>query len=117
MGTTGIFKALALRNCLADTCGYWTETVVRALFCVCCCLSSDIATSVTRYLQWSRAVGYWDFKSSKDTYRAAVAAMSAYTWVRKALDVARLPRVKLNNIQDLPGAKKKVTALHIDRLT
>ena len=30
------------------------------------------------------------------------------TWVRKGLDIARLPRVKLNNIQDLPGAKKKV---------
>ena len=37
--------------------------------------------------------------------------MSAYTWVRKALDVARLPRVRLNNIQDLPGAKKKVSEL------
>ncbi len=34
-----------------------------------------------------------------------------YTWVRKGLDVARLPRVKLNNIQDLPGAKKKVETL------
>jgi large subunit ribosomal protein L15 len=33
--------------------------------------------------------------------------MSAYTWVRKALDVSQLPRVKLNNIQDLPGAKRK----------
>lgn len=42
--------------------------------------------------------------------------MSAYTWVRKALDVARLPRVRLNNIQDLPGAKKKVTVLQIDTL-
>ena len=37
--------------------------------------------------------------------------MSAYTWVRKALDVSQLPRVKLNNIQDLPGAKRKVRAL------
>ena len=34
--------------------------------------------------------------------------MSAYTWVRRALDVSQLPRVKLNNIQDLPGAKRKV---------
>ena len=42
--------------------------------------------------------------------------MSTYTWVRKALDVARLPRVRLNNIQDLPGAKKKVTVLQIDTL-
>lgn len=33
---------------------------------------------------------------------------SPYTWVRKGLDITRLPRVKLNNIQDLPGAKKKV---------
>ena len=36
-----------------------------------------------------------------------------YTWVRKGLDIARLPRVKLNNIQDLPGAKKKVVFVHI----
>ena len=34
--------------------------------------------------------------------------MSTSTWIRKGLDVSRLPRVKLNNIQDLPGAKKKV---------
>lgn len=34
--------------------------------------------------------------------------MSAGTWIRRGLDVSKLPRVKLNNIQDLPGAKKKV---------
>lgn len=34
--------------------------------------------------------------------------MSTLTWIRKGLELARLPRVKLNNIQDLPGAKKKV---------
>ena len=34
--------------------------------------------------------------------------MSTSTWIRKGLDIARLPRVRLNNIQDLPGAKKKV---------
>ena len=34
--------------------------------------------------------------------------MSTNTWIRKGLDLAKLPRVKLNNIQDLPGAKKKV---------
>lgn len=33
--------------------------------------------------------------------------MSNLTWVRRSLDIAKLPRVKLNNIQDLPGAKKK----------
>ena len=33
---------------------------------------------------------------------------AAQTWVRKALDVSQLPRVRLNNIQDLPGAKRKV---------
>ena len=31
------------------------------------------------------------------------------TWIRRALDIAKLPRVKLDNIQDLPGAKKKVS--------
>lgn len=34
--------------------------------------------------------------------------MSNCTWIRRGLDIAKLPRVKLNNIQDLPGAKKKV---------
>ena len=34
--------------------------------------------------------------------------MSTSTWIRKGLEIARLPRVRLNNIQDLPGAKKKV---------
>ena len=38
----------------------------------------------------------------------ATSIMSTSTWIRKGLDVARLPRVKLNNIQDLPGANKKV---------
>ena len=35
---------------------------------------------------------------------------STLTWVRKALNVAKLPRIQLNNIQDLPGAKKKVSS-------
>ena len=35
-------------------------------------------------------------------------AAQGNTWIRRALDIAKLPRVKLNNIQDLPGAKKKV---------
>ena len=30
------------------------------------------------------------------------------TWVRKVLDISKHPRIKLNNIKDLPGAKKKV---------
>lgn len=34
--------------------------------------------------------------------------MASSTWIRRGLDIAKLPRVKLNNIQDLPGAKKKV---------
>lgn len=39
---------------------------------------------------------------------ANYAAMASCTWIRKGLDIAKLPRVRLNNIQDLPGAKKKV---------
>lgn len=35
------------------------------------------------------------------------------TWVRRALDIAKLPRVQLNNIQDLPGAKKKVNWIKV----
>lgn len=38
---------------------------------------------------------------------ANYAAMASCTWIRKGLDIAKLPRVRLNNIQDLPGAKKK----------
>ena len=30
------------------------------------------------------------------------------TWVRKKIDVSELPRIKLNNLKDLPGAKKEV---------
>ncbi len=33
------------------------------------------------------------------------------TWIRKGLDIAKMPRVKMNNIQDLPGAKKRVSML------
>lgn len=32
---------------------------------------------------------------------------SMATWVRKVLEVSTHPRIKLNNIKDLPGAKKK----------
>lgn len=39
-------------------------------------------------------------------------AMSCSRWIRNGLDIANLPRVKLNNIQDLPGAKKKVIGLY-----
>lgn len=43
-----------------------------------------------------------------------VSKMSSLTcaWVRKGPAISRLPRVKLNNIQDLPGAKKKVEINH-----
>ena len=34
--------------------------------------------------------------------------MSSGTVIRRGLDIGKLPRVMLNNIQDLPGAKKKV---------
>ena len=34
---------------------------------------------------------------------------SGYTWLRQALNVSQLPRIKLNNLQDLPGAKTKVS--------
>jgi hypothetical protein len=34
--------------------------------------------------------------------------MATCTWIRRGLDLSKLPKVKLNNIQDLPGAKKKV---------
>lgn len=37
-----------------------------------------------------------------------MASSNANTWVRRMIDVASLPRIKLNNLQDLPGAKKKV---------
>jgi large subunit ribosomal protein L15 len=35
-------------------------------------------------------------------------AANPFTWIRKAIDLAKQPRVKLNSIQDLPGAKKNV---------
>lgn len=44
-------------------------------------------------------------------------AGNAFTWVRKAIEIAQLPRIKLNNIQDLPGAKQKVTSFTFDSMT
>ena len=41
-----------------------------------------------------------------------MASSKANTWLRKMVDVATLPRIKLNNLQDLPGAKKKVCCVH-----
>lgn len=38
-----------------------------------------------------------------------IAMASTNTWVRKALDVSKLPRIKLNCLRDLPGAKSTVS--------
>ena len=37
-----------------------------------------------------------------------MASSKSNTWLRKMIDVGSLPRIRLNNLQDLPGAKKKV---------
>ena len=38
-----------------------------------------------------------------------MAASLSRIWIRKTVDLSNLPRIKLNNLQDLPGAKKKVS--------